>query len=110
MTGSLNTDKWLTRTFSTSQQSDLAREKVSPALQREINGHANARGRHREFAMASGEMTDELFRNFLDETLGAATAVSRDGAVHFVCPSRSQLGWSLTMSNKKPDTARPWIE
>ena len=35
--------------------------------------------------MASGEMTDEAFRRFLTETLGAAASVSRDGAVHFVC-------------------------
>ena len=46
---------------------------------------ANVQGRHREFALPSGEMTDEAFRRFLTETLGAAASVSRDGAVHFVC-------------------------
>ena len=35
--------------------------------------------------MASGEMTDEAFRAFLTQTLGAAAKVSRDGAVHFIC-------------------------
>jgi hypothetical protein len=35
--------------------------------------------------MASGEMGDVEFRRFLEETLGAASAVSRDGAIHFVC-------------------------
>jgi DNA modification methylase len=50
-----------------------------------INGHANAKGRHREFAMASGEMTDVAFRTFLTECFGACARVSRDGAVHFVC-------------------------
>jgi DNA modification methylase len=35
--------------------------------------------------MASGEMTDEAFRVFLSEALGACARVSRDGAVHFVC-------------------------
>ena len=30
-------------------------------------------------------MTDEAFRRFLTETLGAAASVSRNGAVHFVC-------------------------
>lgn len=49
-----------------------------------INGHANARGRHREFAMASGEMSASEFRTFLAATLGACTKVSRPGAVHFV--------------------------
>ena len=50
-----------------------------------IYSHANAKGRHPEFAMASGEMTEAEFRGFLAETLGACAAVSRDGAVHFVC-------------------------
>ena len=35
--------------------------------------------------MASGEMDEAGFRAFLTETLGAATRVSRDGAVHFIC-------------------------
>ena len=50
-----------------------------------INGHASTSGRHAEFAMASGEMTDTEFENFLERTLGAAAQVSRNGAVHFVC-------------------------
>ena len=50
-----------------------------------INGHANARGRHREFAMASGEMTSEQFREFLEVCLRAAAVVSRKGAVHYHC-------------------------
>ena len=58
---------------------------LDPPYNVRINGHANARGRHREFAMASGEMTEEAFRTFLGETLGAAAKVSRDGAVHFIC-------------------------
>lgn len=58
---------------------------LDPPYNVRINGHANARGRHREFAMASGEMSDTEFRTFLSETLGACAQVSRDGAVHFVC-------------------------
>jgi DNA modification methylase len=58
---------------------------LDPPYNVRINGHANARGRHREFAMASGEMSDAVFRAFLTETLGACAQVSRDGAVHFVC-------------------------
>jgi DNA modification methylase len=58
---------------------------LDPPYNVKINGHANAKGRHREFAMASGEMTTEAFRSFLSETLGACVSVSRDGAVHFVC-------------------------
>jgi DNA modification methylase len=58
---------------------------LDPPYNVRINGHANAKRRHREFAMASGEMSPEAFRGFLSETLGACAAVSRDGAVHFVC-------------------------
>lgn len=58
---------------------------LDPPYNVKINGHANAKGRHREFEMASGEMSDAAFRTFLDETLGACAAVSKPGAVHFVC-------------------------
>lgn len=58
---------------------------LDPPYNVKINGHANAKGRHREFAMASGEMSEAAFRQFLKETLGAAAAVSRPGAVHFIC-------------------------
>lgn len=58
---------------------------LDPPYNVKINGHANAKGRHREFAMASGEMTEAEFRTFLADTLGACARVSRDGAVHFVC-------------------------
>jgi hypothetical protein len=50
-----------------------------------IGGHAVAAGSHREFAMASGEMSEAEFRSLLADTLGAAVRVSRDGAVHFIC-------------------------
>lgn len=58
---------------------------LDPPYNVKINGHANAKGRHREFAMASGEMTTSAFRTFLSETLGACAKVSRPGAVHFIC-------------------------
>lgn len=52
-----------------------------------INGHVSGNGRirHREFAQASGEMSDSEFRAFLDETLGLAARHCRDGAVAFSC-------------------------
>jgi DNA modification methylase len=58
---------------------------LDPPYNVRISGHANARGRHPEFKMASGEMTDKEFRAFLTETLGASARVSRNGSVHFVC-------------------------
>lgn len=58
---------------------------LDPPYNVRISGHANTSDRHREFAMASGEMSEAEFRTFLKETLGACATVSRDGAVHFVC-------------------------
>lgn len=58
---------------------------LDPPYNVKINGHANAKGRHREFAMASGEMDETEFRTFLSDTLGACAKISRDGAVHFIC-------------------------
>ena len=58
---------------------------LDPPYNVRIGGHAVAAGSHREFAMASGEMSEAEFRSFLADTLGAAARCSRDGAVHFVC-------------------------
>ncbi len=52
-----------------------------------ITGHVRGRGRvkHREFAFASGEMTEAEFEMFLRQCLGNVARVSRDGAIAFVC-------------------------
>lgn len=52
-----------------------------------IGGFVGGKGRvqHREFAMASGEMSQGEFVAFLKDTLGAAAAHSTDGSLHFVC-------------------------
>jgi 16S rRNA G966 N2-methylase RsmD len=47
---------------------------------------------HAEFAMASGELSRSGFVEFLKGTLAAAAAVSRDGAVHFVCMDWRHVG------------------
>jgi len=41
--------------------------------------------KHREFAMASGEMDRDAFVAFLTNSLGTAAQFSKDGAVHFAC-------------------------
>src|SRR5262249_35410461 len=58
---------------------------LDPPYNVRIERNANPTGRHGEFAMASGEMSEAEFRSFLKDTLGAAAKCSRDGAVHFVC-------------------------
>ena len=60
---------------------------TDPPYNVRIDGHVSGLGRvqHREFAMASGEMTESEFIGFLEATLGAAIKVSRQGALHYVC-------------------------
>ncbi len=69
-----------------------------------INGYANAKSRHREFAMASGAMTDVAFVDFFKDSLGACAAVSRDGAVHFVCMDWRHMGALETAGGEIYDT------
>ena len=52
-----------------------------------VDGHVSGNGavKHREFAMASGEMTEEAFRTFLHKWLTRIVACSLDGALLYVC-------------------------
>ncbi len=48
--------------------------------------------KHREFAFASGEMSEVQFTQFLATTLGNASAYMRDGAIAFVCMDWRHMG------------------
>jgi DNA modification methylase len=52
-----------------------------------IDGHVGGLGavKHREFKMASGEMTPAEFEHFLRTVFANMAEVSIDGAVHFIC-------------------------
>jgi len=52
-----------------------------------IDGHVGGSGtiRHREFAMASGEMSSAEFVSFLRRAFENLVAHSVDGAIHFIC-------------------------
>ena len=52
-----------------------------------IRGHVGGLGRiqHREFVMASGEMSTAAFTTFLRDALSLCASSSIDGALHFVC-------------------------
>jgi len=52
-----------------------------------INGHVTGKGRtrHREFAMASGEMSAEAFTSFLTTGFERLVAHTQDGSIHFIC-------------------------
>lgn len=60
---------------------------TDPPFNQKINGHVSGLGKvkHPEFAMASGEMTEESFQAFLEVTLGNAAGRCKDGAIAFVC-------------------------
>ncbi len=60
---------------------------VDPPYNVPIDGHVSGLGRttHREFAMATGEMTTDQFTGFLRGSFRLMRAVSRAGAIHFVC-------------------------
>ncbi len=60
---------------------------TDPPYNCKINGHVCGLGKikHREFAMASGEMSQPEFTDFLSQTLGLAAGQCKDGAIAFVC-------------------------
>ena len=45
----------------------------------------SARAKHREFALASGEMTEAEFTRFLARVFANLATYAADGAIHFVC-------------------------
>ncbi len=60
---------------------------VDPPYNVPIAGHVSGLGavKHREFAMASGEMSKVAFTEFLRGSFRNLAAFSSDGAIHFVC-------------------------
>jgi DNA modification methylase len=67
---------------------------TDPPYNVRIDGHVGGLGsiRHREFAMASGEMTQSQFTAFLNTVFTNASAFSLDGAIHFVCMDWRHIG------------------
>jgi DNA modification methylase len=59
-----------------------------------IDGHVGGSGRirHREFAMAAGEMSRDAFTAFLRRAFENLVAHSIDGAIHFICMDWRHVG------------------
>jgi DNA modification methylase len=59
-----------------------------------IDGHVSGKGKihHREFAMASGEMSDERFAALLTSILSNLARHSAPGSLHYVCMDWRHLG------------------
>ena len=60
---------------------------TDPPYNVRVNGHVSGKGvrKHREFPMASGELSDEAFSQFLVEAVGLMVSHSVDGATFFAC-------------------------
>ena len=60
---------------------------TDPPYNVRIDGNATGKGsiRHREFSMASGEMSEAEFVAFLSNVLGNMTRFSSKNSVHYVC-------------------------
>jgi 16S rRNA G966 N2-methylase RsmD len=60
---------------------------TDPPYNVRIDGHVCGSGavRHREFAMASGEMSSEAFTGFLTTVFGRLAAHATDGSIHDIC-------------------------
>ncbi|MDO8979411.1 MAG: DNA methyltransferase [Afipia sp.] len=60
---------------------------TDPPYNVKIDGHVSGLGhiRHREFAMAAGEMSEVEFSDFLRGAFKSLVAHSVDGSIHYVC-------------------------
>ena len=74
---------------------------TDPPYNVKIDGNVCGLGsvKHREFAFASGEMSQSQFTAFLADTLGNAASVMRDGAIAFVCMDWRHMGELLAAGN-----------
>lgn len=67
---------------------------TDPPYNVKIDGHVSGLGqhKHREFAIASGEMSQEQFTTFLRETLSNAASQLKEGAIAYVCMDWRHMG------------------
>ena len=74
---------------------------TDPPYNVRVDGHVCglAQTKHREFAMASGEMSPEDFTTFLRTTFQRLAEFSEDGAIHFVCMDWRHIGELLAAAD-----------
>ena len=68
-----------------------------PPYNVKIDGHVGGSGKvkHREFAMASGEMSAAEFTEFLTQSLRSMAEHSCDGSIHYICMDWRHMGEML---------------
>lgn len=71
---------------------------VDPPYNLQINGHVSGLGaiHHREFMMASGEMNEAEFTEFLAKVCSLLATYSVNGAIHFICMDWRHMGELLS--------------
>ncbi len=79
---------------------------TDPPYNLKIDGNVCGKGaiRHREFAMASGEMSESEFFDFLGGALSLLERHSSDGSVHFICMDWRHAAEVLLAGKKAYDT------
>ena len=75
---------------------------TDPPYNVKIDGHVSGLGavKHREFAFASGEMTQTEFTAFLERVFANLVLRAVDGAIHFVCMDWRHLGEVLAAGGR----------
>lgn len=78
---------------------------TDPPYNVKIDGHATGNGkiRHREFAMAAGEMSDGEFRKFLGASIALLVRYSSQGSVHYVCMDWRHIATLLAAGDEHYD-------
>jgi DNA modification methylase len=79
---------------------------LDPPYNVPIDGNVSGKGasRHREFQMASGEMSEFQFISFLASSLTLLARYSVTGSVHFVCMDWRHVGELLTAGKQVYDS------
>lgn len=67
---------------------------TDPPFNVKIDGHVcgNGKIRHREFAMAAGEMTEDEFITFLSQVIMLMCQYSTNGSIHYICMDWRHIG------------------
>lgn len=74
---------------------------TDPPFNLPIEGHVSGLGKvtHKEFAMASGEMSQAQFTEFLHQIFSRLIAFSHEGSIHYCCMDWRHVGEVLTAAN-----------
>ena len=75
---------------------------TDPPYNVRIDGNVCGKGaiRHREFAMASGDMTEEAFTEFLTTAFRHLVAHSKDGSIHDICMDWRHIAEMMDAGNR----------